>query len=169
METSDSGEKLDFTENMRFQACEWRWQRIGWGILGLIVILAMAGVLGDGPASRTKVEKTFLRVDYHRFTHRETVTPLDITYRHKEGDTSLVLEFDRSCLQGLAVEETRPEPKANMAREGEGISLEFDLAPDAPWTKLHFRVKPDKAGLRRCRVRSDAGMEYLEFSQLVYP
>lgn len=169
MDAGKGGERLDFEEDMAFQAREWRWQRIGWGSLGVIVLLAMAGLLGSGPASRSKVEKTYLRIDYDRFAHRETTTPLDITYRHKQGDTSLVLEFDRSCLQGLEMEGTRPEPKATMAREGEGISLEFDLAPGAEWTKLHFRLKPDKAGLRRCRVRSDAGMEYLEFSQLVYP
>lgn len=159
---------LDLEEDLDFQRREWRFQRIGWLLLCLCVLAAMAGLLGTGPLSRTSAEKDILRIEYHRFSHRDATTPLNVIYRHKAGDTSLVLEFDRKCLADAELERTRPVPKGAMARTGEGLSYEFDLAPGAEWTTLHFLLKPSRAGPLHCKVMAE-GLAALEFEQFVFP
>jgi hypothetical protein len=160
---------LEMDEDMGFQKREWAFQRIGWAVLGIFVLGALAGFFGPGPASRTQVEQRLLRVDYQRFAHRDAPTPVEVTYRHKQGDTSLVLIFDSGCLANAQLEEARPEPKAVMARHAEGLSFQFDLAPEAEWTKLHFQLRPEKLGRRKCMVRVDEESVPLEFAQYVYP
>lgn len=159
---------IDFDEDMGFQRREWGFQRMGWAFLAAFVLAALAGLFGSGPLSRAKVETGVLRVDYERFAHKDAESRLEVTYRRKAGDTSLVLEFDKECLAEMEVEAARPEPKSTMAREGEGLSYVFDLAPEAEWTKLQFHMKPEKAGRRKCKVKAE-GLAILEFEQFVYP
>ncbi len=163
-----AAQDLELDEDTGFQAREMRFQHVGWGILCLFVLTAVSGLLGGGPLSTAHMETDILRIDYHRFTRREAKTPLDITYRRKAGDTSLVLEFDSSCLIEAELEEARPNPKGAMARAGEGLSFEFDLAPAAEWTRLHFLLRPSKAGARHCKVTAE-GRSTLAFDQFVLP
>lgn len=163
-----SAQDLDLEEDTGFQVREWRFQRIGWGILCLLVLAALSGVLGGGPLSRTRVEKDILSIEYERFSRREAKSPLDVTYRRKAGDTSLVLEFDSACLAEAELEQARPDPKGAMARAGEGLSFEFELAPGAESTTLHFLIRPSKAGVRHCKVTAD-GRATLDLKQFVLP
>lgn len=48
---------LQIREDPAFQHRQWRVQRVGWLTIGLLLVLALAGVFGKGPASHAHVRK----------------------------------------------------------------------------------------------------------------
>lgn len=55
---------------------EWRWQRVGWILLGGLVVAGLAGLLGDGPLSSTSSSSIdgAVQASFDRFLHRSAPT-----------------------------------------------------------------------------------------------
>ena len=98
-------------EDMRMQQRVWTFERIRWYALVLIVLLALAGVLGNGPLSNAEAVSADgnLRVQYQRLSRSGTVDDLRITVRGAAGKP-VTLVLDGTLLREASIETMQPEP-----------------------------------------------------------
>ena len=161
---------LELSQDLDFQRRSWRVQRIGQGLMLLVVLAALLGLLGGGPLSRATAgaANAPLQVDYGRFVRHGGPTQMDIRLQPgaAHGGSARVW-LDRAYVDGIEIERIEPEPTCVEAGH-DRISYVFTMnPPDQPAT-VTFSIMPDQMGLRTVRVGLDGG-NTLTFRQMVYP
>ena len=163
--------EIELDENAEFQKREWLVQRVGWAVMGLIVLAALLGLFGRGPLARAVVggEGDPLRVEYDRFTRHASPTTLKIrlTPGVADEDGTIRLWLDREYMQAVQVEEISPEPESMEAGE-DGIVYVFRVADAERSTRVTFRIQPSGYGLLSGGVGL-VGQFRLRFRQFVFP
>jgi hypothetical protein len=125
---------LEINEDLTFQKRQWHFQRLGWGVLGLILVLGLLGLLGDGWLSHRKVLQRGVSLEYNYFLRRGKPTVLHIEVVGTSGRTEVSFEH---YLEKFRLENVTPEPSQTALSsetytysfEGSGAALEFYLLP----------------------------------------
>ena len=154
-------------EDMVLQRKVWRFERLGWYGLVVLIGLTLAGLFSKGPLSSAAASTADgqLRVEYQRFLRNGSSDKLIV---HLEGKPREPLEVEISgeLLRGFEVEMLQPQPlKASAA--GEGVRL-WVLSDDAGQAIVHLTVRSDGVGSFTTRVSLPTGAS-LGFSQFIYP
>ena len=154
-------------EDMRLQRKVWRFERLGWYGLVVLIVLTLAGLFSKGPLSTTQVRSADgqLRVEYQRFLRNGSSDALVI---HAQGTarTPLEVEINGELLQGFDVEMLQPPPlKASTA--GEGVKL-WTLSGDQGRATLYLTLRSDGVGNFDTRVSLVNGAT-VDVSQFIYP
>lgn len=163
---------LEIEQDLEFQRRSWTFQRGGWVVMILVLVAALAGLLGAGPLSSSTVTVPgALRVDYQRFSRYQTSETLVVHIDPAAVRGSAVrIGLDRDFL-GVSKVETVTPPPVSVRADGRELTYEFAVArPDQP-LMLTFVVQPERLGFSRGRVvlhRGEAA-EPAAFWQLVYP
>ncbi len=165
-----SADRLELEQDAVFQRREWRIQRIGWVAWAVIVIAALAGLLGPGPFSRREVASSDgrLAVKYDRFVHHHHPTPLEMTLRPvSEADDHLRLRLSQPLLDRIQVERIEPEPIASELTT-DGAWYVFRFQPGAASAKVRFHVEFERMGAGAGELQL-AGSEPVAIKYFVYP
>jgi hypothetical protein len=143
-----SCERLESDENLAFQHRSWRWETFGRWAVALVVICALAGLLGSGPLSRGEVTSADgrFRVEYPR------IARTDATYRISvyASPRSIVngeirLWIDAELLKVVQVEAVTPQPESVELDRGR-ILHRFRVAADGELAPIMLHVKTDGVG-----------------------
>ncbi|NLH00136.1 MAG: hypothetical protein GX491_22490 [Chloroflexi bacterium] len=165
---------LELNEDMQFQEKEWKFERAGWVIGLILLLLALAGLFGSGPLSSAAAQDGGLLVRYDRFTRFQGQSKLEFELEPdliSEGQVSIWV--DRQFLEINKVEQISPQPEhvqllSDRIRYGFQIA-EADLPEADQPVVVQFRITPERIGL----VQSSAGEESQErtisFRQFVFP
>jgi hypothetical protein len=149
---------------LAFHRKEWRIQRIGWVLVALFLVLAVAGLFGNGPLSRAHTDNRSGRVDYERFTRYGLSTDVVVTpVASAHGVIRVTISAD--YLEAFRVERITPEPGA-VRMTGPDILYEFASA--APGASISFHLRPQRLWRHSATVTIDGGTR-LDISQLTYP
>lgn len=143
-ETVDDSSTLENAADLAFQHREWRAQRIGRGLLGLLVGAACLGLLGGrGPLNATvrQARDGSLSVQYERFVRVGAPTSVRVT-AHRAGSSTC--RVSRSFLDAVVVERIEPAPVAVVV-ETDAVRFSFDR-PIGAGGSLTFDVVPRAAG-----------------------
>ena len=155
-------EKID--AQLKFHRTEWRIQRIGWIVVALFLVCALAGLFGGGPLSRVHAEGPTGRVDYERFVRYGSPTQIVVTPAGGSHGFSHI-EITAKFLEAVRVERVTPEPVA-VRIKGDRLVYEFSAA--APGASVSFHIDPQHLWWHTAQVTIDAGAP-LEIRQLTYP
>jgi hypothetical protein len=94
--------------------------RIGVTIFALILLAALAGLLGKGPLSKVRAATSDggLSIDYFRFIHYQGPTDLKIHVK-AEGATNgfIHLQVSNEFVNQTEIERIEPEPESTLAGE----------------------------------------------------
>ncbi|HWH28620.1 MAG TPA: hypothetical protein VNU26_06590 [Mycobacteriales bacterium] len=159
---------LQVAQHDVFQRREWTAQRIGWATMGLVVVAALAGLLGPGPLSgRTATSVDGLvEVRYQRFGHLEaddlmTVVLAPAAVTGESADVELAEDWLRSVdISGIT-----PEPMEQVATDY-GVRLTVATEPGAP-VDLQITFRASQIGPIDAGVRFEG--RALSFGQFIYP
>lgn len=159
---------LKLQADERFHRREWIVQRVGWGIMCLLVIAAAAGLLGPGPLSLARAgdERTLL-VEYQRFGRLETVDELRIVVGSdvlNGGDVKMW--FDRALLDRAQIQRFDPEP-SHARGEADRVVFEFDLQEDQPAIVV-LSMRWQRVGRASGRIGIEGGA-MVSINQFIYP
>lgn len=164
-ELSHVGE-LEVPQDPTFAQRLWRIERVGWGILLLIVLAAFLGVFGHGWLSNEhwRAPDGRLAVEYQRFERLHTETPLliHLSPRAAPRDTTwlwLGIDFAESA----NVESVVPIP---VAMHSTPDRVWYGFSP--PPTLVVIRYAPERPFRRTGHLGLAAG-PVLAFTQFVYP
>lgn len=144
-------------------------QRIGWSVLALIVVGALAGLFG--PGLLTTVTQTapsgLVQFEYPRFTRYIADTYLHLRVRPDPAQPGKAQVWISSeYLSGVQVQQVQPTPSSWTGVDG-GVVLAFPVKGLEPIT-VQMLVRPDEVGLLPGALGAP-GREPIEFWQFVYP
>lgn len=154
-------------EDMQVQRRAWRFERIGWGMLYLLIILTLLGLFSKGVLSKTRAQNDSgsVVVEYQRFERNGTVSNLTLRVKAgKDGTASVGLDgdfFDKFTIQMI-----QPQPTASR-NQGAGVGWIFQ--PDEKgWVTVHLSMHAEGVGLVRSTVFSADSSE-VRLTQFIYP
>ncbi|MEW7855134.1 hypothetical protein AB2M95_04440 [Pseudomonas chlororaphis] len=154
-------------EDMALQRKVWRFERVGWYALVVVVLLTLAGLFSRGPLSTRDISSAdgSLRVEYQRFLRNGATDSLTL---HLRGGARQLLEVEIAgeLLQGFSVQALQPEPlKASSAGAGIRLWLRTDADGQA---RLYLTLLSTGVGFYDSRIRL-ADHPPLSISQFIYP
>lgn len=124
---------LTVHEHLDFQRRAWVMERVAWGLMGVLLLLATLGVFATGPlASATRTDATRqLSVEYARFVRHHGHTEWAVTVRDlPTGATGIDLFIDNDLLREQTINQFIPEPSSSRITS-DGVIYTFDIDPDA--------------------------------------
>ena len=153
-------------ENMAMQQRVWRFERVGWYVLSLVMLLALAGLFGRGPLSQGQASSADGRAGAIRALEpqRRDGTPEDHgtwpAQRAGRGPAGWEL-FREASLETL-----QPQPLRSRS-EGQGLALQLETGTDGTAT-LYLTLRADTPGSLEGRV-SLGPDSVVHFSSFIYP
>jgi hypothetical protein len=153
---------MEIETDLEFQRRVWRAQRIGWLVIGAVIVAALSGVFGTGPLSRAATDGAGLRVEYDRFARREQPMRLRLVLPESKSDAQVSLA--REYLEGLRIERVVPEPREV---ESAGRWLVYRFSGPGPLAVV-FDVQPIAFGRLEGIAKISPGAR-VAFQQFIYP
>lgn len=161
---------LEVDQDLDFERAVWVVQRVGWAAMTLVLVAALAGLLGPGPASWTKAEAPDgdLVAEYHRFVRANGPTDLEVSLgRAAVRDGRVRLWLDRAYLGGAEIERVTPEPESVEVGPDRLVYV-FAVSRGGQAARVSFALSPRTAGPWDARLGVEDGAD-LAFRQFVYP
>lgn len=162
-------EGLQINEDREHQRLEWRIERIGWAVMGLLLLAGLLGLLGNGPLSRAQAgQPGAFAVEYDRLQRAKAPT----AYRFQVApalarDGTLRLRFEDALLDEIELVTIIPEPDA--VRAGPGYTeYVFAVGPGDRPARISFEFEPTTFGNVSGRV-AVPGVAPIVLDQFVFP
>lgn len=117
---------LEIRQDEAFQRREWRFERIGWGVLTLFVLAGLLGLLGKGPLSwATASAGDVVAVEHSSITRVEADDSVVLTFGPEAvaGDT-VTVQLVGSWATDVDLRSISPQPSEESLVPG-GRVLEF--------------------------------------------
>ena len=126
-----------------FQEGFWKFQRVAWVVMALIILAALFGATGSGgPLAHAQVEGPAGRIDYPRIARWQAADQMKVTVP-PTATGSATLELDAAFTQTFSIEDIEPQPRSSLAT-ATGHRFEFELG-DAPGEKsIIFHLRADR-------------------------
>jgi len=161
--------QLELEDDPAFQRIDWRMQRVGWILWGIILVAGLSGLMGTGPLSsaETAAPDKSVTLRYHRFLHYHKPTRLEIVLRPEEQGQTLRLKVSRSLLDRIEVLRIEPQPK-DAVLTSDGVVYSFDRDDSLESGKILFHVEYEKYGKTSGQIAL-LGHQPATFKQFVYP
>jgi hypothetical protein len=160
--------RLEVSEDLRFQHRTWRVQRVGWVVLALIVLAALAGLSGPGPLSNREATTDDLKVEYERFVRHGAQTELQVSIDAsalRSGQASI--SISRDYLDSFNLQHVTPSPVRVQAGED---ALKYVFASETANGSIEatFELQPDEIGGHSVSIALDGGPP-VSIKQFTYP
>jgi hypothetical protein len=156
---------IQVEEDLGFLQSEWRWQRVGWIVMALILAAALAGAFGRGPISKTRAGNRELAVAYERIIRHGDSEQIEFV-AGAASDTVVELAILRRYLAKFEVQAISPEPESQRDA-GDFIIYEFVARP-ADSLVIKLDLHPTGYGVARAMVQA-TGRSAVRFSQFILP
>jgi hypothetical protein len=168
-QVSEAGhEGLELNDDPVFDRRQGRVQRVGWALLALVLVAALAGVFGSGPVSSGSAasDDGRLEVGFDRFVRRGGENALDLTLDPALAEAGEIeVAISATWLDGIDVEAVSPEP-TDVRTEGDRQVYVFAVAGDAP---LVVTLSYSSQVVGRSEATVTAGPGEVSFWQVSYP
>ncbi len=154
-------------EDMALQRRFWRFERVGWLALLMLIALALAGLFSKGPLShvQARTADARLQVEYERFSRNGAQEDLVISTHSAPGRIHYVV-MGGELLRGYSIETMYPLPAPSRSR---GQDLLVPLQADAQGlATLYLTLRSNGVG----RYRGVIGLQdgpALDIGKFIYP
>lgn len=156
----------DYRAEQQFHEREWTVQRVGWAVLVLLLLLAMAGAFGSGPLAARTISVGDSTIEIDRFVRYNARSQWRIVPgATRSGAEQLRIALDAQFAESYEIASITPEPE-RMSLSGSELVLEFD-ARNATGS-IVFHVQPNDFGWREGAIRIGDSPP-VAVNQLVYP
>jgi hypothetical protein len=159
----------DVVNDHEHQRREWRFERVGWAFMALLLLAALAGTLGPGPLSKSSAgsPESGLRVEYERFGRHAARARLRI--RIDADDDTIRIWLGRDFIDRVEIQHVDPEPvEVEAASDRQIFSFARTSGGGALQVNVHFeprRIGPASLQLGLEDERETA----LQLRMFVYP
>ncbi len=140
-------------EDLKFQRRWWRFEKIAWSFLALLVVLSAIGIFGRGPLSGAKKQSAdgALRVDYDWVERFGTPTIMTLHFSPSAlHDGVIRIWVSDSVIKALGNQRVIPQPATSVTGDG-GIAYAFPSAGKP--SSIEFSLEPAKVGRHRFTIR----------------
>lgn len=154
-------------EDMALQHKVWRFERVGWYVLVLLVILTLLGLFSRGPLSSRELQSAdgTIGVEYEMFHRNGSTHPLILRLKGAP-DAVLAIELGGDWLEGFDVQTVQPQPLRSAAA-GQGVTL-WVQADRQGQAILRLSLLGEGLGAYQSRIAMPSGAQ-VTFSQFIFP
>jgi hypothetical protein len=138
----------DFRDELKpeFKRRYWVAQRIGWGLIALVLVLAIAGVFGTGLVSSATAsssgEGVSVEVDYQRFTRHERLEVMTVRVEAPEQSNSLQVSIPSQFIRSISIETVTPDPDSvTFTADGATYEWPVDDWTSPPLIEIAYRAE----------------------------
>jgi hypothetical protein len=161
---------LEINQDLQHQRLEWKIERVGWVVMALTLLAALAGLLGSGPlSSATAGERgSALWVEYNRLERYQGPAMLRVHMgpgAARDGKARLWLS--REYVENIELRHIDPEPESVEAAP-DRLIYTFNLPDPTRPTAVTYHFEANRFWRMPVGVGLDGGPE-LQFSQFFYP
>lgn len=163
-----AGPELD--RDLAFQHRTWLIQRIGWGVIALILFCALLGLFGRGPLSQTTIREPSLpiSVTYERFGRYQSASELrvhiDTIPMH---DQIATMWLSKDYVSRMEIQHVVPIPEREEV-SATGMMYVFRVATPKEGIDIFVTVQAQTIGFVTGRIGFDES-QALPFRQWIYP
>ena len=168
--TIDRAGEIDVGMHERFEQRWWQVEKIGWGVMLLLVLAGLSGVFGRGPLSRATAEASdgSAKVEYERFARNHTPASLAVTLRGAAlQPPRATVWLSRELTASMPVSRVEPQP-VSAAPHADGTTWTFDVPAATDSATVRFVVEPASPWRKRGQLRAGTGAA-VELPIFVYP
>jgi hypothetical protein len=153
-------------DDIAFQRKLWRVERVGWGMLVILVLLTLLGLFSKGPLSTHQQMSAdgHLQLDYQRFLRQGASSSMIVTLQGEPG-ALLEMVLEAPFFVTYRIDAIHPQPLEAFS-EHAGLKLRVRADRDGR-ASVHFTLRPEEIGTVHHRLRFDS--RELKFWQLIYP
>ncbi len=166
---ASSGCGLQIPVDFELQRRAWRFERIGWLVMGLVLLAAALGLFGRGLFSTATAvcPSGRLSIDYPRAWRIQS--PLTLTLRLDPAPSSPTVQLwiEDAFLARAALEQITPPPE-RVTLGGGRLTYSFGVGPDPGPAVVEVRISPELPGPLPWRLGL-AGEPGVRFSQFIHP
>ncbi|WP_130930758.1 hypothetical protein [Pseudomonas sp. Sample_24] len=162
-----SSRKYPVREDMAYQLKVWRFERLGWYLLVLLMLLGLAGLFSRGLLSSREVrsEDGRVSVEYEMFHRNGSTNSMKISVSGAPEST-IELQLAGEMLEGFSIETLQPEPvHARSSDQGIRLGVQTDTQGQA---NLFITLRGDGLGLFRSRIVLP-GTRDMKLNQFIFP
>jgi len=154
-------------EDMPNQRSAWRFERVGWFGLLVLIGLTLAGLFSKGPLSQVEPQSSdgSLKVRYERFSRNGAQDDVIVTAKGAPN-RMLYLVLNGELFEGLSIEGLNPQP-APLRSKGRDLVIPM-LADEDGTATLYLTVRSNGVGLLKGRARLLNGSE-VAIPKFIYP
>ncbi|WP_460142000.1 hypothetical protein [Pseudomonas sp. S2_E01] len=159
--------KYPVREDMAYQIKVWRFERFGWYMLVLLMILGLAGLFSRGLLSSRDVlsDDGRVRVEYEMFHRNGSTNAMKISLSG-EPESTLELEVAGELLDGFSIETLQPEPvRSRSSAQGMRLWIQADTKGQA---SVFMTLRGDGLGLFRSTIILP-GTNGVKLTQFIFP
>ncbi|WP_082555807.1 hypothetical protein [Pseudomonas sp. Root329] len=159
--------KYPVREDMAYQMKVWRFERCGWYVLILLMVLGLAGLFSRGLLSTRDIrsEDGRVRVEYEMFHRNGSTNSMKISV-NGSPESTVELELAGEMLDGFSIETLQPEPlRARSYAQGIQLWVQTDTQGKAD---LFLTLRGDGLGLFRSRIVLP-GTSVVKLDQFIFP
>ena len=166
--------RLQIQDDIRYHRRSWRIQRLGWGVMMLVVAAALAGFLGHGPLSRSSTghADSSVRLEYERFTRYQDPQTLRVHLSARATAAEYTrVSISREFLDDSKIEAIVPHPEAQEIAHGRVVYV-FRVTERGAPTVVSFTLSAQRIGPVRGVIRLEgpaAAASEVRFWQWAYP
>ncbi|MEW6443740.1 MAG: hypothetical protein AB1640_22590 [bacterium] len=161
---------LQVHQDLVHQRREWIFERIGWLLMGLLILGGLAGLSGPGPLSHatTGDPGSSVWAEYNRFERKQApaILKVHVATGVASGDT-VRLWIDRKFIEKIEIRHMDPEPRAVLAGT-DRMTFVIGVTDAGSETLVTCHFEPNEHGPLPARLGLEGARE-LRFSQFIYP
>ena len=164
------GSSLHIVEDMQFQRWSWAIERVAWGSMVLVVLLALAGVFAAGPLSTATIsdQASLVKVHYERFARVSAPSVLGIELAPGAVTSSAEIEIGRAIARAIQIDRMQPAPSHERAGADGSLILDFEFTEPGRPAFVEIFLTPNHVGFVEGAIGL-RGQPALRFTQFVYP
>lgn len=158
---------LDINQDLSVQTLTWGIQRVGWAAMGVIAVLALAGLFGHGPISKVTEGNLAdgLHVEYERFGRQQRPTEVRVFVRPTH-DRRLSLWIGQPYLAHMEIQHIVPLPETATLADA-GVRYEWPTDTREP-AMVTFYLQPHTVGPLSGMLHA-SGQTAVRIQQFIYP
>jgi hypothetical protein len=157
-------ELRDLQDEQHFHEREWATQRVGWGLLAILLLFGFAGAFGDGPLADKTIETPEGRIEFERFVRRNATTEWKITPQLGNTPQTVRVAIDSAFIDKFQIREITPKPTRELVAAG-AVTFEFDAPTSSGRIVFHVEAQHIGRPIGTFRIGGASAV----VSQLIYP
>ena len=162
--------KATLDSELPFQRKQWRIERIGWTVMALLILYALAGGVGGGGLlsdAEVVLADGSARVRYEKFARQLTPTTVEINLTQPPDGRPMQLHLDGSYLGSTTIKLIVPEPDTTTIADN-GYVFGFKRSAGVTDSKIRLQLEPQRIGTVKGWLVINDGPR-LAINQFVFP
>jgi hypothetical protein len=154
-------------EDMSYQMKVWRFERFGWYVLILLMVLGLAGLFSRGALSTRDVrsEDGKVRVEYEMFHRNGSMNSMKVSVSGTP-DSQVEVELAGEMLEGFSIESLQPAPIRSRS-SSQGLRL-WGQTDNQGQANLYLTLRGDGLGFFRSHIATP-GTAGVKLDQFIFP